>query len=250
MTATTTEETVIMITNRHLSDTEFPRLELVSHHLCPYVQRAVIALTEKRIAHERTYIDLADKPDWFTAISPLGKVPLLRVRAEDGGEAVLFESAVICEYLEDTGPNPLHPADPLVRARHRAWIEFASATLDAVAGFYNAGDERTFAAGRARLVDRFAWLERHLGDGPYFSGPRFALVDAAFAPLFRYFDTFERIGDFGFFAETPRVRAYRASLAARASVGDAVAEDYSARLTEFLRRRGSHLSNLMLAKAA
>ncbi|MEZ5935431.1 MAG: glutathione S-transferase family protein, partial [Alphaproteobacteria bacterium] len=82
------------------------RLELISHHLCPYVQRAVIALTEKGLAHERRSIDLADKPAWFKAISPLGKVPLLRIKAEDGGAAVLFESAVICEYLEDTQPNP------------------------------------------------------------------------------------------------------------------------------------------------
>ena len=80
----------------------------------------LIALTEKGVAHRRHLIDLANKPAWFIAISPLGKVPLLRVEAEDGKEAVLFESAVICEYLEDTQPNPLHPVDPLARARHRA----------------------------------------------------------------------------------------------------------------------------------
>ena len=93
----------------------YQELELVSHALCPYVQRAVIALTEKGVAHKRTTIDLADKPAWFAAISPLGRVPLLRVSSADGSKAVLFESAVICEYLEDTGPHPLHPADPLAR---------------------------------------------------------------------------------------------------------------------------------------
>ncbi len=226
------------------------KLELVSHALCPYVQRAVIALTEKGVAHKRTDIDLADKPAWFSAISPLGKVPLLRVTAADGGTAILFESAVICEYLEDTRPHPLHPSDPLARARHRAWIEYASATLNDVAGFYNAPDDETFEAKRARLLGKFAWLERHLGDGPFFNGPRFALVDAAFGPLFRYFDTFERIGEFGFFADTPRVRAYRAALAARPSVRDAVAADYPARLFAFLRQRDSVLSTLILAKAA
>ena len=225
-------------------------LELVSHHLCPYVQRAVIALTEKGVAHERRYIDLADKPAWFKAISPLGKVPLLRVKAEDGGEVVLFESAVICEYLEDTQPNPLHPADPLTRARHRAWIEFASATLDNIAGFYNAKDEPAFDQQRLRMVEKFAWLERHLGEGPFFSGRQFALVDAAFGPLFRYFDSFERIGEFGFFTDTPRVRAYRQALAERPSVRQAVAEDYPSRLMAFFERRGSHLSNLIPAEAA
>lgn len=225
-------------------------LELVSHHLCPYVQRAVIALTEKGVMHERTYIDLADKPGWFTAISPLGKVPLLRVKANDGSETVLFESAVICEYLEDTQPNALHPADPLARARHRAWMEFASATLDDVAGFYNAKDQATFEAKRTRLKGKLAWLEKHLSDGPFFEGARFALIDAAFGPLFRYFDTFERIEDFGFFAGTPRIRAYREALAARPSIREAVTKDYQARLMGFLRRRGSVLSTMISPKAA
>ena len=46
---------------------------LVSHHLCPYVQRAVIALREKQVPFERIDIDLANKPEWFNALSPLGK---------------------------------------------------------------------------------------------------------------------------------------------------------------------------------
>ncbi len=225
-------------------------LELVSHHLCPYVQRAVIALGEKGVAHERRYIDLADKPAWFTAISPLGKVPLLRIKSEDGGEAVLFESAVICEFLEDTQPNPLHPSDPLERARHRAWIEFASATLNDIAGFYSARDAAAFEQKRRRLVEKFTWLERHLGDGPFFAGRTFSLVDAAFGPLFRYFASFERIGAFGFFDGTGKVRAYRKALSERPSVQKAVAEDYPARLMDFLERRGSYLSGLVPASAA
>src|SRR5690349_19511858 len=83
-------------------------LTLVSHALCPYVQRAAIALHEKGVAFERVDVDLDNKPDWFKAISPLGKVPLLKI-----GDAVIFESAVIVEYLEETQPNPLHPSDPL-----------------------------------------------------------------------------------------------------------------------------------------
>ena len=63
-------------------------LTLVSFDLCPYVQRAAIALAEKGVAFERRTVDLANRPAWFTEISPLGKVPLLMV-----GGAVLFESA-------------------------------------------------------------------------------------------------------------------------------------------------------------
>ncbi len=107
-------------------------LKLVSHDLCPYVQRAAIALDEKGVPFERINVDLANKPDWFTTLSPLGKVPLLKVERREGSEAVLFESAVILECLEETLPGPLHPDDPLVRARHRSWIEFGSACLGAI----------------------------------------------------------------------------------------------------------------------
>lgn len=92
-------------------------VELITHVLCPYVQRSVIVLREKNIPYRRTDIDLADKPDWFREISPLGKVPILVT----GERRSLFESAVICEYLNDITPGSLHPEDALERAEHRAW---------------------------------------------------------------------------------------------------------------------------------
>src|SRR3954462_4526325 len=121
-------------------------LKLISHKLCPYVQRAVIALTEKGIEFERIDIDLGNKPEWFLAISPLGKTPVLQV-----GDQAIFESAVILEYLEETQLKPLHPGDPLTRAEHRAWIEFGSTILNDIAGFYAAPDEAVFAAKTLQL---------------------------------------------------------------------------------------------------
>ena len=88
------------------------QLTPISHVLCPYVQRAVIALTEKRVPFERIDVDLANKPQWFIAISPLGKTPVLKVR-----ETAIFESAVILEFLEDTQPLPLHPSQPVAPRR-------------------------------------------------------------------------------------------------------------------------------------
>jgi len=214
-----------------------PELTLVSHALCPYVQRAAIVLAEKRVPFTRRDVDLAHKPDWFKAMSPLGKTPVLQV-----GDTPIFESAVICEYLDDTLLPRLHPTDALQRARHRAWMEFGSAVLNGIAAFYNAPDEPSLQARHDDLVQRFATLEAALGDGPWFDGPRFSIVDAVFGPVFRYFDTFERIGEFGFFAATPRVRAWRQALAARASVQNAVSADYDERLLAFLGARHSALA--------
>lgn len=218
-----------------------PHFELISNPLCPYTQRAVIQLAEKGIACERVYIDLANKPDWFLAISPLGKVPVMRV-----GDTTLFETVAICEYIEDTHPVlPLHPAEPLDRARHRSWVEFASAVIADIYGFYMAPDAETFARQIDTLRTRFRRLEHQLGAGPYFAGASFGLVDAAFAPIFRLFDTFDRIGDFGPFAGLERVLAYRAALAERASVRDSAAPDYARIFRQYLSGRGSHLARLM-----
>lgn len=206
-------------------------LTLVSHPLCPYVQRAAIALAEKGVPFTRRTVDLANKPDWFLAISPLGKTPVLLAE----GEAI-FESAVILEYLEETAPHPMHPATPLARARARGWIEVASTILNDIAGLYNADDEATLKAKAATLRTRFATVDAEV-QGPFFAGTTFSLVDAAFAPVFRYFDAFDRVGGFGILDAMSRIAAWRAALAARPSVQDAAAPDYPTRLRAFLAAR-------------
>ncbi|RDD63494.1 glutathione S-transferase family protein [Ferruginivarius sediminum] len=216
------------------------KLELVSFHLCPYVQRSIIVLLEKDIAHKRTYIDLSNKPHWFLEISPLGKVPVLRVDDE-----VLFESAVICEYLDEVTPDSLLPVEPIAKAKQRAWIEFGSSLLNEIAKFYSAPDAETFEERRAEIARRFARLETVLGDGPFFDGERFSMVDAVFGPVFRYFDAFETAGDLGFFQDTPKVQAWRRTLAGHPSVRDAVVADFPERLLTFLKKRPSHLATLL-----
>ncbi|TGP23250.1 glutathione S-transferase family protein [Mesorhizobium sp. M1D.F.Ca.ET.184.01.1.1] len=224
---------------------------LVSHHLCPYVQRAAIALAEKGVPFERVNVDLANKPDWFRAVSPLGKVPLLRVR-QGGQEEFIFESAVILEFLEETETTPLHPADPLMRARHRAWIEFGSAILIALGRFYSAPDEAAFLKESSGLSEMFGRVEAELSarqSGPWFAGDRFSLVDAVYGPIFRYFDTFDSIGDFGILDGKPLVQAWRNTLSKRQSVKEAVGADYPRRLHAFLRAKASYLSEIIRLQA-
>lgn len=211
-------------------------LVLISHRLCPYVQRARIVLAEKSVPHELRFIDLANKPDWFLEISPLGKVPVLLA----GGQ-VVFESAVIAEYVDEITPGSLHPREPLARALNRSWIEFASKTLDAIGGFYSAADASAFERALETLHARFARLESTLGDGPFFNGRQFSLVDAAFGPVFRYFDVIDRHEDFGFFSGRPKLAAWRETLALRRSVREAVVADYPERLERFLVERNSIL---------
>lgn len=214
-------------------------LTLISHQLCPYVQRAIIALTEKGVDFERRDIDLTNKPGWFLKISPLGKTPVLLV-----GKHAIFESNVILEFLDETQVHALHPADPLMKADHRSWIEYGSSILDDIAGFYNAPDADTFAAKTQRLIEKFSHLETRLGCSLYFDDA-FSLVDTVYGPVFRYFEVFDKIGNFGILSNYPKLQRWRSALAERPSIASAVSVDYPEKLRLMLQEKNSHLKSLM-----
>jgi len=209
-------------------------LELISFKLCPYVQRAVIVLLEKRADFKLTYIDLKHKPDWFLKISPLGKVPVLKV-----GDEALFESAVIAEYLDEVYPPALHPADPLLRARNRAWVVFSSEVLMLQFRMLSGKEQGVFDEMRAALGDKLATLESYLGAGPFFNGAGFSLVDAAFAPGFMRLALVEELFPLASFDGLPRVQAFSDALLARPSVRKSVVEDFPGLFAGYLKGNGS-----------
>lgn len=215
-------------------------LTLVSFDLCAYVQRAAIALAEKGAPFRRIDIDLARKPAWFDALSPLGKVPLLKV-----GKEVLFESAAILEYIDETLPLPLHPAEPLAKARHRGWMELGSSILGDIWVLETTPDQIAFAAAIDATKSKFARIDRELGAGPFFAGDRFSMVDAVFAPVFRYFDVFDGFCELGVFDGLTKTAAWRRSLSDRPSVRGAVVHDYDKRLRAFLKERRGVLASRM-----
>jgi glutathione S-transferase len=218
-------------------------LTLVSHKLCPYAQRAAIALAEKGVPFERKDIDLANKPDWFLKISPLGKVPVLL-----DGDRPIFESAVILEYLEDSQPKPLHPKDPLRRAQHRAWIEFGSSILADLWIAETSPDRGEVQRSIKSVREKFVRLEGEIR-GPWFEGADFSLVDAVFAPVFRYFDLIDGLLDHGIFTELPKVQAWRGALMQRPSVKLAVSPEYPRLLEHFVRAQKGYLASLMSVAA-
>lgn len=220
-----------------------PTLTLVSHPLCPFVQRAAIVLLEKQVPFDRVYVDLSAKPEWFLQVSPTGKVPLLQVREADGSEHTLFESVPICEYLEEVMPSPrLYPDHPLERAKQRAWIEFGSSALAEAWGYLNARDEAIANAKTISFKDKLAQLEKVLARGPYFDGEAFGMVDAVFAPVFRYFDILQPVVGTSIFSEFPRVDAWRKHLGMRPSVRAAVSTDYPALFRAHLQRQNALLA--------
>ncbi len=196
-------------------------IELISFKTCPFVQRAAITLGYKEVEHKVTFIDLADPPDWFLEISPLAKVPILKVDGE-----ILFESAVINEYLDDITGGELQPKDPLARAKNRAWIEFASNMLGNIYMMKTATEKGKYEKYRDLLVSQLRRVENRLGDGPWFNGEDFSLADTAFAPLFAH----DAVANYRFSvidaATMPKLDAWSKRLLALPAVKNSVVAEF------------------------
>lgn len=167
-----------------------------------------------------------------------------RVTVLQADKAVLFESQVIVEYLDEITPGSLHPRGPLEKARHRAWIEFGSQTLNAVAAFYSAKDMAAFNEKTATLRGCFERIEPEIA-GPYFAGSEFHIIDGVWGTIFRYIDVFEEIGKFGFLKAAPKAGVWRDHIMSRSSVQNAAPSNYRQRLKRFIADRGAHLSTLL-----
>ena len=192
------------------------KLELISHPHCPYVHRAAIMLGEKGVPFERRVVDLTNKPEWFLAISPRGKVPVL---VADGQP--LFESAAICEFLDETTPPALLPPDPFERARQRGWVEVAN---DLLVGQYKAlvaTDPTELEKARAAVDSTLGRLEEAM-QSKVISETGFGLVHVALAPALQRFVILADARRLDLLARYPRVAALAKVLAGRRSVADTV----------------------------
>jgi glutathione S-transferase len=211
--------------------------KLVSFVLCPYVQRAVIALREKGVDFEIAYIELNAPPAWFTRISPLGKVPLLLVDDE-----ALFESSVILDYLDEVYPPRLHPDDALRRAQHKAWIAFGAELLRQQHELALARDRADFEVRLDGLKARLLRLQDPLERGLFGDGESFSLVDAAYAPLFMRLSIQAECRPEVVACYPPIVTQWANILQARPSIRQSVVPDFSARYLSYLRDKGSWLA--------
>jgi glutathione S-transferase len=197
-----------------------PTLKLYGANVCPFVHRARLALAEKGLEYEYVAIDLRDKPDWYDRVLPSGKVPLL----EHAGNRV-WESAVVCEYLEESFPTPaLLPSDPGARARARIWIDWSSSAL--VPAFYKllkSQDSAQCDSLKSELRGVLQKLEDALAAGPWLLGERLTLADLETYPWFERWPVLEHYRDFPLPSGLPNLARWREAMAGRPAVS-AIAE--------------------------
>ncbi|MFP5519265.1 MAG: glutathione S-transferase family protein [Bdellovibrionia bacterium] len=156
------------------------KLEVISAVLCPFVQRSIITLKYKKADFKITHIDLKNKPEWFWNISPLGKVPVLRV----DDQTTIFESAVINEFVDETIGEPLMPQNPIQRALERAWIQFGAELFGLHYMMTLEQSPHELENKISKLFSDLQKIENIITAEPYFHGKEFSLIDTSWAPLF------------------------------------------------------------------
>lgn len=195
-------------------------LELYSFAACPYAQRAHITLLEKKLDFSVIEIDLFNRPAWFTAISPYGKVPVLR-----HADVTVHESSIINQYLDEAFPEPaLMPATPALRAQARIWMDYCETRfLPAVHKLMSEADDMDK---RSANNDKLSEVMRHIeneglrktGPGPWFFGSGFSLVDIQFAPFMERFDMYVQLAGAVLPADCGRIRDWQAAMQARPAI--------------------------------
>jgi glutathione S-transferase len=217
---------------------------LVSFKTCPWVQRAAIVLREKNIEFEFRHIEPDNRPDWFLAMSPHKKVPVLRI----DDKMSLFESSAISEYLDETISPRLHPEDPIERAVNRAWTDYVPTFAEAVTGSAYADSEAEYKAATAKIPTAFERLEKALekqGKGPFFNGTKYSLVDASYAPFLQRYYYLDRVKKLGLIEKYPRVKAWADALVARPSTHSFPDAEFEAMYRANLKRRNKWVSQFV-----
>jgi glutathione S-transferase len=217
---------------------------LVSFKTCPWVQRAAIVLREKNTPFEFRHIDKDNRPDWFLAISPHKKVPVLSV----DDKVSLFESNAIAEYLDETIAPRLHPDDPLQRAINRAWTDYVPTFASAVTATGYAENEAEYKAAAAKIPGAFERLEHALqkqGAGPFFNGAKYSLVDASYAPFLQRYFFLDRVKPLGVIEKFPRVKAWAETLMKRPSTHSFPEDEFEAMYRANLKNRKVYASQFI-----
>ena len=217
---------------------------LVSFKTCPWVQRSAIVLREKNTEFEMRHIEPDNRPDWFLAISPHKKVPVLRI----DDRVSLFESNAINEYLDETIAPRLHPEDPVERAINRAWTDFVPTFASQVTGVAYADTEADYNKAAEQIPVPFERLEKALekqGSGPFFNGAKPSLVDAAYAPFLQRYFFLDRVKKLGHIEKFPRLKAWGEALMRRPSTHSFPEAEFEAMYRDGLKRRNKWISQFI-----
>ncbi len=152
-------------------------------------------MIEKEIPFELTEVDLRNKPDWFLAVSPYGKVPVI---VDDG--QTIYESAIINEYLDEKYTSiPMMPEEPVERAKARIWMDYCTNKYLTLSRklLVDHGNEELQRENKKKMKESLIYIEKECfeknANGPFWLGNNISLVDLHYAPFFERFGAFKEL---------------------------------------------------------
>ena len=152
-------------------------------------------MIEKEIPFELTEVDLRNKPDWFLAVSPYGKVPVI---VDDG--QTIYESAIINEYLDEKYISiPMMPEEPVERAKARIWMDYCTNKYLTLSRklLVDHGNEELQTENKKKMKESLIYIEKESfeknANGPFWLGNKISLVDLHYAPFFERFGAFKEL---------------------------------------------------------
>ena len=170
-------------------------IKIYSSARCPYAQRTRMLMIEKEIPFELTEVDLRNKPDWFLAVSPYGKVPVI---VDDG--QTIYESAIINEYLDEKYISiPMMPEEPVERAKARIWMDYCTNKYLTLSRklLVDHGNEELQTENKKKMKESLIYIEKECFEknenGPFWLGNKISLVDLHYAPFFERFGAFKEL---------------------------------------------------------
>lgn len=205
--------------------------------ISPFVRKVRVFLAEKGLDYTLDQVNPFQPPEWFKAISPLGRIPVLR--DEDvGADATLADSSAICAYLERKKPEPaLYPKEDFAYARALWYEEYADSELAANIGMgvfrpvvlnKMLGKEPDRATAEKAIAEKlpkyFSYLDAEIGAKPFLVGDRFSVSDIATATQFV---NFAHAGYAPDEAKWPNLARYLKAIHARPSFAAVIAEERS-----------------------
>jgi glutathione S-transferase len=219
-------------------------MELISHHLCPFLHRSVLLLAKKGLRSSMDfqvkYVPIYDLPKWLFELSPKGSMPILRL--DDG--RMLLRSVAINAYFDETIPPSFFPTDAYERAVHRGLILTCGDLLDFTRIIYTTKDEDVLRAtmdklftGLQDLNTDFEEIMAQKGDDSV------QMVECSFAALFTLLLQFDAIKNDPRWLNFPKIKVYATHLIADSTVLATKCPDYAGEFARFLNHFGSAFRN-------
>ena len=214
------------------------KFEIVGYDYCPFIQPSIVTLGEKGADFKVTYIEPGNRPGWVNEVSPQGVTPFLLV---DG--KVLFESAVMNEFINEVTSGNLNPDDAFAKAQNRMWISRSYDLLDHIYELKTTDDYGVFESEAKKLRAKLSTIDAEIGENAFFNGCDFSLVDGAFAPVFRSIAVLDDQFSAGILDALPNVARWSKNILDRPSVQASVAENFDIKSADKIVR-----SNAVIAR--